>query len=118
MTMPAEPEETESHGEFSGESPEPYQSRTAAFGQGSVHSSPGLEQDEEKDDQGPKSFTANGANMQYARSGNAVADDNQSRILVGGNGMAMLPSLNGISATSYEQKRPYLSTNISSGPTG
>jgi hypothetical protein len=108
------PEEETQTPEFS----QPVRSRNEAFSQGSVHSSPGLEESETRDNEGQKAFTANGANMQYARSGNAVAQDNQSRILVGGNGMAMLPSLNGISASSYQQKRPYLSTNISSGPTG
>jgi hypothetical protein len=66
---------------------------------------------EDPDEQG---FRPNGVNMQLIASGDGNSDKDQERRLMGG---GYLAAQNGISATSYQQTRPFMSTSLNGGPT-
>jgi hypothetical protein len=104
-------------------SPEPGQeeqvpafgSRSESFhtGAGTTPRAPAsLEADQQKDaseDPDESGFRPNGTNMQLIASGDGNSDKDQERRLMGG---GYLPALNGISSSSYQQTRPFLSTSI------
>lgn len=114
MTMAAsfaEPEEETQPAEFSS----PVASRTEAFatghqGAGVVLPSAGLEESQQRGEQATqRTWQAQGVGQQVMRSSNGIAADNADRMLLGG---GMLPSLDGISAGSYQQRRPFMSSTI------
>jgi hypothetical protein len=98
--------------------PSPVQSRTQAFGEGHQgYGSPALQQSEEKDNaEAPHSFGGvvpafhpSGLNMQVMPSGDGSSEQDKSRILLGG---GYLPTSNGSSESSYQNRRPFLSPTI------
>ena len=105
-----EPEEETQPAEFSS----PVASRTEAFaaghqGAGAVPS-PGLEEAQQRGEAATqRTWAAQGVGQQVMRSSNGIAADNADRMLLGG---GMLPSLDGISAGSYQQRRPFMSSTI------
>lgn len=60
----------------------------------------------------PKTFQPNGTNMQIAASGNGRSKTDAARMTLGG---TAIPTTNGMSAQTYEAKRPFMSPDLSVG---
>jgi len=64
----------------------------------------------------PRRFQPNGVNQQVAFSGIGSAEPDKQRQLLGGSPVSSgLPTRNGYGTDTYDAKRPFLSTDISSG---
>ena len=103
-----------------GESPSPVQSRTEAFGQGhqgAAGTPAWLEATEaQQAAESPHGFGGfvpafhpTGLNMQVMPSGIGSSDQDKGRMLLGG---GFLPTMNGSSSTSYQERRPFQSSTI------
>jgi hypothetical protein len=93
--------------------PTTFGSRNASFmtGRFGPAPSPGLVQTQEKQSYStPGAYRASGANQQITLSGNGNSTTDASRRTYSG---SYLPTSNGISANTYEQKRPLLSPSLS-----
>jgi len=93
--------------------PTTFGSRNASFvaGRFGPSESSGLSQDQGKEQSlTPQGYRASGVNQQMAPSGNGSSAADAQRMTYGG---AYVPSSNGMSANTYEQKRPMLSTSLS-----
>jgi hypothetical protein len=87
-----------------------YQDRNQAFGQGAQESS-GLEQQAQAYNAlVPRSFQPTSVLHQIIRSPNGLGPSDAPRQLYGG---AMLPTTNGMSTSTYERARPFMSPNMS-----
>jgi hypothetical protein len=96
--------------------PDGYEDRNDAFSAG-VSSSPTLQESAMRyNSQVPHAFQASGTNQQIAFSGIGSSSQDKKRQLLGGSPVSgSLPTANGFSADTYENKRPFLSSDISSG---
>jgi hypothetical protein len=60
----------------------------------------------------PKTFQPNGTNMQISASANGRSKTDAARMTLGGQA---IPTTNGYGATTYQQKRPFMSPDLSVG---